>query len=96
MTAAAGAALSHVPLAATGGRHFAAFALRKFVRSCSLQIRGFRESRAGVLFRVETHGRMSHPQGTPVSPDNSKVRNTWPNLVFPDDDFARQYSYVLN
>jgi len=49
-----------------------------------------------VIGVVETHGRMSHPRGTPVSPDNSKVRNTWPNLVFPDDDFVRQYSYVLN
>jgi hypothetical protein len=96
MTAAAGAALSHVALAAIVGRHFAAFALRKFCLLLPWQTRGFRESRAGILFRVETHGRMSHPRGTPVSPDNSNVRNTWPNLVFPDDDFARQYYYVLN
>jgi hypothetical protein len=76
--------------------HFAAFALRKFCLLLPWQTRGFRESRAGILFRVETHGRMSHPLGTLVSPDNSNVRNTWPNLVFPDDDFARQYYYVLN
>jgi hypothetical protein len=51
---------------------------------------------AGVLFRAETHGGMSHPRGTPGSPDPSIVRNTWPNLVFPDDDFACQHFYVLN
>jgi hypothetical protein len=76
MTAAAGAALSHVALAATAKHYFAAPALRKIRLLLPRQIPRLPGIKAGVLFRVETHGRMSHPQGTPVSPSHSKVRNT--------------------
>jgi hypothetical protein len=44
-----------------------------------------------ILFRHRAHGRMSYSRGTRLFPDHSKNRITWRNLVFSDEDFARQY-----
>jgi hypothetical protein len=55
----------------------------------------FAEPTGRILFHHRTHGCMSHSRGTRPSPNHSKNRITWRNLVFSDEDFARQYFQVI-
>jgi hypothetical protein len=83
------------PFAALSGHDFSASAARKFIRSAPTK-RTLHELPAAGLFRHQMHGRMSDPQGAPGLPTHSIVHVTWPNLIFPNEDFVHQYCYVIN
>jgi hypothetical protein len=90
MTAVTGAALSH-PLVPRGRTPiFLRLRWRKLTAFITA-IPTLRRIDRRILFRLLMHGRMSHSRGTRLSPDHSNNRITWRNLVFSDEDFARQY-----
>jgi hypothetical protein len=94
MTAAPSAALSH----ATSPRRwllFSGVSALQFFQSRRKRIGRADGRPAWASFHLPMHDPHERAAGTP---DSSKLflgRITWRNLVFSDDDFVRQYFYVI-
>jgi hypothetical protein len=95
MTAAAGAALSHIPSQGLPDAILRANQRWQIDRSDrqSARVAGHRH---WYLFRPTLHGAHARLAGTPDTPGHpSSTRITCSNLVFTDEDFVRLYYQVM-